>query len=238
MCVCLLCMGLLGLLLLICLSFFATMMWNVSWSESSGSLMACSVLMASLVQLVAEGLCRLYCRPMFSRSISSLVNRMLGWLSVGRNVVVLSCLCIRCVLSVPLGVCPVFCLVVHSGIPSLFVGYCRLCRRWVASSCSVSLRIPSVGYIVVDLVWFFWGASKCFEHYVLIIRRSKLYYTASGIITLCRWPSSAQVERRRRVFSQPVRGMATYRCDDTRCCIIQFWPPDDEHIVLETCTGI
>ena len=28
-----------------------------------------------------------------------------------------------------------------------------------------------------------------------------------------------------------------YRCDDTRCCIIQFLPPDDEHIVLETCTG-
>jgi len=27
-------------------------------------------------------------------------------------------------------------------------------------------------------------ASTCFEHYVLIIRRSELYYTASGIITL------------------------------------------------------
>ena len=26
-------------------------------------------------------------------------------------------------------------------------------------------------------------ASTCFEHHVLIIRRSKLYYTASGIIT-------------------------------------------------------
>ena len=26
--------------------------------------------------------------------------------------------------------------------------------------------------------------SKCFEHHVLIVRRSKLYYTASGIITL------------------------------------------------------
>ena len=25
--------------------------------------------------------------------------------------------------------------------------------------------------------------STCFEHHVLIIRRSKLYYTASGIIT-------------------------------------------------------
>jgi len=27
-------------------------------------------------------------------------------------------------------------------------------------------------------------------------------------------------------------------CDDTRCCIIQFWPRDDEHTVLETCRGI
>jgi len=62
-------------------------------------------------------------------------------------------------------------------------------------------------------------ASTCFKHYVLIVRRSKLYYTASGIITLskkvafiqllklfgvhllyvncrmclpCRWPSSAR----------------------------------------------
>ena len=56
---------------------------------------------------------------------------------------------------------------------------------------------------------------------VLIVRRSKFYYTASGIIT-------------------PVGGrlVHTYRCDDTRCCIIQFLPPDDEHIVLETCRGM
>jgi len=33
--------------------------------------------------------------------------------------------------------------------------------------------------ILVSLLY----ASTCFEHYVLIIRRSKLYYTASGIIT-------------------------------------------------------
>jgi len=26
-------------------------------------------------------------------------------------------------------------------------------------------------------------ASTCFEHHVLVVRRSKLYYTASGIIT-------------------------------------------------------
>jgi len=27
-------------------------------------------------------------------------------------------------------------------------------------------------------------------------------------------------------------------CDDTRCCIIQFWPSDDEHVVLGTCRSI
>ena len=32
----------------------------------------------------------------------------------------------------------------------------------------------------------------------------------------CRWPSRAQVER------GLVHGTATYRCDDNRCCIIQF----------------
>ena len=40
------------------------------------------------------------------------------------------------------------------------------------------------------------------------ITRSKLYYTVSGIIT--------------PVGGCPVHGMATYRCDDTRGCIIQF----------------
>jgi len=37
---------------------------------------------------------------------------------------------------------------------------------------------------------------------------------------ICRWPSGAQVER--GLLSQPGHGTATYRCDDTRCCIIQF----------------
>ena len=30
----------------------------------------------------------------------------------------------------------------------------------------------------------------------------------------------------------------TCRCDDTRGCIIQFCPPEDEHMVLETCRGM
>ena len=36
-----------------------------------------------------------------------------------------------------------------------------------------------------------------------------------------RWASRAQIER---------GGTATYRCDGTRGCIVQFWPPDDEHV--------
>ena len=35
-----------------------------------------------------------------------------------------------------------------------------------------------------------------------------------------------------------VHRTATYRCGDTRCCIIQFSPPDDEQMVLETCRGM
>ena len=31
-------------------------------------------------------------------------------------------------------------------------------------------------------------------------------------------------------LSQPVHRTATYKCDDTRGCTVQFWPPDDEHM--------
>jgi len=51
-----------------------------------------------------------------------------------------------------------------------------------------------------------------FQAHVLIIRWSKLHYTASGIIT----PIGGCL------LSQPVREMATYRCDDTRGRVMQF----------------
>ena len=55
---------------------------------------------------------------------------------------------------------------------------------------------------------------------MLIVRRPKLYYTVSGIITL--------------VGGRPVHRLSTERppiaVDDTRDCIVQFWPPDDEHM--------
>ena len=55
-----------------------------------------------------------------------------------------------------------------------------------------------------------------FLAHVLIIRRSKLHYTASGIIT--------------PIGGRLVHETATYRCDDTRDCVMQFLPPGDEHI--------
>jgi len=54
-----------------------------------------------------------------------------------------------------------------------------------------------------------------FRAHVLIIRRSKLHYTAPGIIS--------------PVGGRLVHETATYRCDDTGDCIMQFWP-DDEHM--------
>ena len=63
-----------------------------------------------------------------------------------------------------------------------------------------------------------------FRAHVLIVRRAKLYYTVSGIITT--------------IGGRPVHGKATYRCDDTRCCIIQFDLLMMITTVLETCRGI
>jgi len=57
---------------------------------------------------------------------------------------------------------------------------------------------------------------------VLIITRSKLHYAASGIII----PIGGRPAHR----CAPVRGTATYRYDDTRGCLMQFLPPDDEHM--------
>ena len=58
-------------------------------------------------------------------------------------------------------------------------------------------------------------ASTCFEHHVLIVRRAKLYYTISGIITRI---GGRPVHRLRKDCT----GRPPTECNDTRCCIIQF----------------
>ena len=53
-----------------------------------------------------------------------------------------------------------------------------------------------------------------FQAHVLIIRRSKLHYTASGIIT----PIGGYLVHRLRA----VHETATYMCDDIRGFVMQF----------------
>ena len=69
-------------------------------------------------------------------------------------------------------------------------------------------------------------ASTCFKH-MCSRQEGKIVLYSLWYHHTYRWPSSAQVET---VLSQPVHRTATYRCDDTRDCIIQFCPPDNEHM--------
>jgi len=68
-----------------------------------------------------------------------------------------------------------------------------------------------------------------FRAHVLIIRRSKLHYTASGIVT----PIGGRLVHRlmdNKAFDYRVHETATYTREDTRGCVMQFLPPDDEHV--------
>jgi hypothetical protein len=62
-----------------------------------------------------------------------------------------------------------------------------------------------------------------FRTHVLIIMRSNLHYTASGIIT----PIGGRLVHSP---AQPMHETATYRCDDTRGCVMQVLSHDDEHM--------
>jgi len=56
--------------------------------------------------------------------------------------------------------------------------------------------------------------SKCAHHQEVKITLHSLWYHHTY-----RWPSLARVERG---LSQSLHEMATYRCDDTRGCVMQF----------------
>jgi len=89
-------------------------------------------------------------------------------------------------------------------------------------------------WLIIRLLY----ASTCFEHYVLIIRSSKLPYTASGIITHV---GGRPVHRLREEWRTP---LSTCTPDGHlqvwwyQMLYNTIWPPDDEHIVLETCRGV
>ena len=64
-----------------------------------------------------------------------------------------------------------------------------------------------------------------FRAHVLIIRKSKLHYTASGIII----PIGMMIPEV-KIALHSLWYHHTYRYEDTRGCVMQFWPPDDEHM--------
>jgi len=61
---------------------------------------------------------------------------------------------------------------------------------------------------------FYMFRALCAHHQEVKIVLYSIWYHHTS-----RWPSGAQVEGE---LSQPVHGAATYRFDDTRCCIIQL----------------
>jgi hypothetical protein len=73
--------------------------------------------------------------------------------------------------------------------------------------------------------------STCFEHHVLIIRRSNCINTSSGIISLCKWLLGMPAKR---VPSWQAYQAVT-QTNHTRWCINTIRSPDDEHSMLETC---
>ena len=86
---------------------------------------------------------------------------------------------------------------------------------------------------------YFLHSSTRFEHSMLIIRRFGCVDAASGIVlSVSGRPVHRLGENCREVLSQPVHRTATDWEDDTRCCINTIQPPDDEHIMLETCRGM
>jgi len=67
-----------------------------------------------------------------------------------------------------------------------------------------------------------------FRAHVLIVTRSKLYYTTSGIVTPV---GGHPVHMLREESSLNLcTGQLSTQCDDTRGCIVKFWRPDDEHM--------
>jgi len=66
---------------------------------------------------------------------------------------------------------------------------------------------------------------------LLILSRSNCINTASGIVTVSKWPSGSQVEKELQFFLNLCTGRSLTDSDDTKCCINTIWPPEDEQDV-------
>ena len=53
---------------------------------------------------------------------------------------------------------------------------------------------------------------------------NKFYYTPLHVSSTCSYHQEVKIALHSLWYHH------TYRCDDTRGCVVQFWPPDDEHM--------
>jgi len=80
--------------------------------------------------------------------------------------------------------------------------------EWNTNFLYLFLNINHLG--ALNFIISLFQASTCFEHVCLSSGGQKLCYTTSDIIT--------------PIGGRSVHGTATYRCDDTGDCIVQFLP--------------
>ena len=86
---------------------------------------------------------------------------------------------------------------------------------------------------------FCWPCILIYSSQYLTNLMHKICFTVSFISCLYMFRSHVLIIRGQNCIiqhlvsshlSQTAHQTATYRCDGTRGCVMQFWPPDDEHI--------
>ena len=85
----------------------------------------------------------------------------------------------------------------------------KVCNRWMFILVINKIDAQNLFYNKFISCQYMFRAPYARRQEVKIVLYSLWYYHT------CRWPSRARDG-----------------------CIIQFWPPDDEHVVLETCIGM
>ena len=121
----------------------------------------------------------------------------------------------------------------------------------LSGACDFSIELPHWSccfwfvvcwrFGVVGLEWYPCCRLK-HDINISIIRSLRLFCRITTLVVLffvrcvseiwCGWVgvvSVLQAEACNTTLAQ-VHESATYRCDDTRGCVMQFWPPDDEHM--------
>ena len=135
------------------------------------------------------------CRVLFQKQIWGISAS--SWFYY-KNMCVCVCVCVRAV-SICMYVCVCICI---------YICLCVCVRAQAQCNNEIQYCTERLFQLIFYIFWYFadrasqyiylninqldalnfkislFQASTCFEHHVLIVRRAKLYYTASGIITL------------------------------------------------------